>query len=210
MTALYIILSVVLLLVILSICPVSVYARYTDEPVVILKYLFVKYRVLPQKEKKKNGPKHTKSHKVKKEPNEKEKKQTSFLKKVIDKKGLSGFLSIIKEIAQFSINELKDLFKHIIINDMYVNLSVCGEDAADTAVNYGKCCSVVYPAVSIIAENSNTRQYTVNVTPNFDENAQTKIDAYIKAKIKLFWLVKTSISAFFKASKLYIKIKTNL
>ena len=209
MTALIIILSIITVIAVLLICPVCIRFKYTQSPFLTVRYLFLSFRILPPKPKKKKTKSKAKPQQTDKKPTAKKEKKPSFIKKIIDKKGLGGFLYIVREVASFTSGELKSLFSHVKIYGVDVEISLSCEDAAQTAVNYGKTCAVVYPAFSVIAENTRCEKYYINIKPNFKENSETEIFAVANARISLFWLIKSAIGAIIKGTKLYLKLKTS-
>lgn len=58
---------------------------------------------------------------------------------------------------------------------MSLSISVAGDDAADTAIKYGKYCAVVYPAVGTIVRVVKCKGYGVDINPNFSEKQKQKL-----------------------------------
>lgn len=205
MVPLFIILGILLLLGILLCLPVKIKAVYTTELTVVVKYLFYKRQIIPgQEDKKKKKP--AKQPAAKKEAPEDKTKRSLSVKSIIKRKGLKGFIDIVVEIAKFAANELKGLFQHMIISELSICVTVAGENAAEAAMNYGYCSTVLYPAVAVILENTNCKKHTLDLQPDFSENGTTVIDAGAKAKIKLFWVLKTALSVVFKGAAIFTKI----
>ncbi len=61
----------------------------------------------------------------------------------------------------------KVIRKRFTIKNVQLNLTVTGDDAADTAIKYGELASVVFPAVSFLTKNMKVRKYDVQITPDF-------------------------------------------
>lgn len=61
----------------------------------------------------------------------------------------------------------KIIRKRFTIKNIQLNLTVTGDDAADTAIKYGELASVVFPAVSFLTKNMKVRKYDVQITPDF-------------------------------------------
>lgn len=161
---------------------------------------FVRLRLYPPKPKKEKKPKKAKKKK-KESPDKPEKEKTNLIKE----KGLSWFVNLIKKVAGLAAGVLKDFFKHIIIRKMMISVSVAGEDAADTAVKYGYCCSAVYPAVGIVARAANCKNYGVDITPNFEENAKSEYSFELEAKTLVLWLAALVIKHGIKGLKLLLE-----
>lgn len=61
----------------------------------------------------------------------------------------------------------KVITKRVTIKTIQVGFTVTGEDAADTAIKYGKVASVVFPAMSFLTRNMKVRKYDIELTPDF-------------------------------------------
>lgn len=207
MIFLYIILGILLFLFLLTLVPIGIDARYRNRLYCVLKIGFVKIRLLPEKSKNKNKkpaqPK--KSEKSKKE--KKEKKEEFSFKKFFQENGVSGLINILKKILSLATGALKDVFSHIIIKELSVDITAGGEDAADTALNYGHICSAVYPAVSLLTQICKCRDFRVLVNPDFTDGSESKAVCRVSASIKIFWLLKALIVHGFKALQVFFKFK---
>lgn len=195
MIALYIILAVLLLLTLLMFVKLWVYFEYTDTAKLVLKVLFLKITLVPHTDK----PKKKKRKKPeKKETAKKKGKKPSALKKLTDKKGMSGLLEMLTDMSKLVSTTLKGLFSNVNITKFDVDVTIVGEDASDTALKYGKICGVFYSAVSIICSVTKCKGYNLNLTPDFDDEAQTKINCDIVAYIRVFYVVKYALKALLK------------
>lgn len=213
MTALYIILGILLLLFLLTLIRVQVFMQYTDDVALSVKVLFVKIRILPSaKKKKKEKPKKekpkekkSKEEKPKKEKKEK-KKKPSYLSKLKEKKGLSGLLSLFTSLAKIAAGMLKGIFSHIVIKKLDVGISLSGEDAATVAVNYGRVCSALYPAVNVITAATICENYHVVVEPVFEPDKPTEVYADIHAYLRIIFVLAEAIKAAVKLLIVRIKL----
>lgn len=179
---LYILLGVLLFILLILLIPIGIKLKYQNEPELSLYIGFVKLRLIPEKTKK---PKKEKTKKKKEDKtNEPEKK-----KNIIQKKGLSWFVNIIKKTAELACGVLKDFFKHILIKKFMLSITVASDDAAKTAVNYGYYCSAVYPVVGLIVGAVKCKKYGVDIKPNFDENAKSDYFIELEAKIRILWIL---------------------
>ncbi|MGN1138035.1 MAG: DUF2953 domain-containing protein [Ruminococcus sp.] len=205
MLVLYIILSILLCLFLLTLFNVYIYAEYKDELSVWIKIAFFKLQLIPQKpKKKKKKHKKKKVQEKKKEPE----KQENVLKNFIKEKGLSGIINILKQIATLATETLKDLFKRVTLVSLRLNIQIAGEDAADTAIKYGYCCSVIFPAVSAILSVVKYKERNVQVVPDFSDNPETKIDGRLVARIRICSLMWFAVTKIGKILKLLINYKT--
>lgn len=200
MIALYILLGLFLVLSLLCLVRLKITAQYTDSLTLRLKVLFFTFTLVPAKKKAKKQKK--KIPKKKKEPSKKtdeKEKKPSYLKKLGDKKGLSGLLSMLTEIVNLLGSTAKGIYSNIVIEKLNFDITIAGDDAADTALKYGKLCGVFYSAVSVICDNvKEVCDYNVNVTPDFDDEAKGKIFADTELYIRTFYVLKYALKALFK------------
>ena len=197
---LYILLGILLVITLLMLVPVGLKISYHKDLVCNLYIRFVKLTLFPTKPKKK------KKEKTKKEPEKKpeeKKKKTNLIKE----KGLDWLVDVIKRVADLAKDALKDFFRHIIVKRFMLSIKVAGDDAADTAVKYGYCCSAVYPAVGLIVGAVKCKNYGIDISPDFEEKAESNADIDLEAKILTFWLVTLIIKHGYKGLKLLLDLK---
>ncbi len=220
MTALIIILSILLLLFAFSMCRLKIIAEYRDKPVITFKLLCFKY-VIKQKDKnkgkKKSAEKSSKKAKKKKKsktkdnkkssPKESKGKKKNPLNSLIKKNGVAGLIDILKELISLATGVFKGFFKRFIIRNIRVNIVVGGDDAADTAVQYGSVCAVVYPIMGQIYSRLNVLDYSADINCDFSENSKTKAEAHLFGTIRVIFIFSLVIKALFRALKTYIKMR---
>lgn len=201
MIALYILLLLLLLCVLLCFVKLEFIATYSSSLTLTLKVLFLKFTLVPKKKskgkKKKEKPVKQSTKKTTEDGKKKEKKP-SYLKKLYNKKGLSGIVSMVVDLAKLATTTLKGIFTHIVIEKFDINISVVGDDAADTALKYGKLCGVFYPAVTIICETAQCKDYSLNVKPDFDNDATMKVSGDFEFYIRVFYVLRYALSALIK------------
>ena len=210
MVALYIILGILLLLFLISLIRIEVFAKYTDVLSLDLKILFVRLHLIKPKEnktpKKQAEPKKDKKPQAPKKEKRSKEKKPSYLTKLKEKKGLSGVVSLITSLARIAAGALKGIFSHIVIKVFNVGIALSGEDAASTAVTYGRLCAVIYPAVDIITAATVCDSYNVTVEPVFDPDRDTQIYADVHAYIRVLFLLVEAIKAGVKLLIVRIKL----
>lgn len=197
MTALWIILGILLLLFLIALIKVEVFFRYTDEVALTVKVLFVKIPILPKKEKPEKTPEKPKEKKPEKpkEKKEEKEKKPSYLNKLKEKKGLSGLVSLFTSLAKIAAGALKGLFSHIVIKKLDVGIALSGDDAATVAVNYGRLCSVLYPAVNVIAAATVCEHYNVVIEPVFNPDKETEVYADVHAYLRIIFAIHEAVKA---------------
>ena len=187
MIALFIILAIVALIVILFCIKVSVTAVYDETFSLDIKWLFIKLRIYPEDEEKKAKKAAKKAEKEKnkkpkqekpkpKDPQPSSEPKSNIFKDFYHNQGFAATVRLIKTAAAQLGGFLKDVYKAFVIENLTVLLKVsAGDDAASTAIKYGKVCSAVYPSMGFICSNMKVKQYDVNVVPDFisGENVAT-------------------------------------
>lgn len=205
MTGLIITLCVLLFFTVLLASPLVITAESEEDWKIKLRYLFFVFQLYPEKEKKHEKP--AKKEKAAK-PQKKEKKEDKKpnFKEILKQKGLSGILELLKQIVILVTGRFQKLFTHVVIKELSLDVLICGDDAADTAVTYGKACAVIYPAVSILAGNTRCKRYGVSVAPDFD-GSDTKIKAFLKAAIRPVFLIAFALSMLAKGIPIFKEVK---
>lgn len=200
MIALYILLGIALLLTLLCFVKLKFEALYSGELTLKLRVLFLTFTLVPakKKEQKKKVKKSQKTKKQSGKKTEKKDKKPSYIKKLGDKKGVSGLLSMLSELAKLAGTTLKGLFAKIVIETFDIDVTVVGDDAADTALKYGKICGAFYSAVAVICGTAQCEDYSVNVTPDFDDEARMKVGADVRFYIRVGYVLKYALGALFK------------
>ncbi len=169
---------------------------------VTVSWLFLKFRILPQdeeksrkkeeKKKKKEAKKAKKAEKDGKE-DKKEKPKDETIKepkagkdnmflKYYRNNGVSGTVELIERLAKVTGTMFRGVARSFTIDEMFISLKVGAGDSADTAIKYGKTCSVFYPAIGLIVDTMRVHKYSVEVKPDFVEG---KNEAKLHAKLSL-------------------------
>ena len=102
------------------------------------------------------------------------------------------FFEII-EYLKIALIKFKKLLSHTRFNKAVLDLTVATEDAADTALLYGKVCSAVYPIVSVLDTAMKFDPKHISVKTDF---ASTQIKFYMSGviKVRVIYLVGFVIS----------------
>ena len=173
MVALYIILGIIAFFVVILSIPVSLSLEYTDSFRCSVSWLFVKINLFPRekKEKKENEPKEKKEQPKKEEEKPEEEKpkekKDNFLKTFYNNQGVSGILELVSNVASALGKLTKGFLRSIIIGKLHIRISVTDDDAAATAIKYGKICSALYPSLGYICSVMKVKDYKVNVWADY-------------------------------------------
>lgn len=219
MTGWYIAGGVLAFFLLVLLLPVRVHAAYQEELFLKVSYAFFSFRLLPKKEEKEQFPVPKKEKAAKKPPKtasqEKEKppSQAKQLKKkakeILHYQGLSGLLELLKDIGGIAAGAGKKLFSHFTLKKFDLLLTVGGEDAAETALSYGKLCGVLYPAVGSIVTACKCRKYGVTVQPDFDA-PETQAEFEARGQIRLVFVLAYSIQALFRFIMRVVRLNREL
>lgn len=177
MTAWWIVLGILAFVLLLLLLPVHVSLRFREELEVRVRYAFVSLRVYPRPEKpeKKEKKKAARAHRGAKKKETEEK--LPQLEKLFKEDGVSAVAAYLQMMAKLAADALRRALRVIVVDRLQVRLIVVGEDAADTAVRYGKICAAVYPAQAVLETVMKVRRRQIDVEPGFlQEKSSTAVD----------------------------------
>lgn len=204
MTALIVVLAIALFFTFVFSMPAVFYIDYKEELYVSVRYLFVKFRLIPESPSKKKKPEKIPQN----EPEDKD--NESAIKKLKDtakKSGPGGFVEILVEIAKALGKGIRGVANHIVIYKLDIEIKCSCEDAAQTAINYGHMSAAVYPALSLIlGEVKKCKSKNVQISPDYNNNS-TSVNCHVVFKLKVWWVVLTSVKVLFKILKQFMKLK---
>lgn len=203
---LYILLGIVLFIALVMFIPITLRASYKEELWCAVYIGFVKLQLVPAKPKKEKRKKKAKKQTQK---TEQPKKATEKKPSLIKQYGIEWLLNLIKKVAELAVSALQDFFSHILVKKLSLSISVAGDDAADTAIKYGKYCAVVYPAVGTIVRVVKCKDYGVDINPNFSEKAETEINFDFAARIFAFRLIGLAVKHGINGIKLLAEVKND-
>ena len=193
MTALYIILGIIAFFVIVLSIPVVLDLEYTDAVRCKVSWLFLKFDIYPFPEKKK------------KEEKPKPKKE-NFLKTFYNNQGLSGVLELLNNcvaaLKRFSVKFIK---RAVIFKKFHLDIHITEDDAAATAIKYGKVCSALYPSLGFICSNMKVKDYKVNVLADYC-GEKTTVEFVTKTAFIPRALINAGIALVFSLLKQLLKV----
>ena len=174
MTALYIILAIIALIVILLSVKISVTVHYEDDVAVSVKWLFLKFNILPkddskpkkEKKKKQKEEKPKEESEVIPEPKKKKKKDNMFVR-FYRNRGVEGVVQLLKDAAKAVGGMFKRIGRAFLFEELIISLTVGAGDSAETAIKYGKTCSAAFPAMGLIVSTMRVKKYNIEINPDF-------------------------------------------
>ena len=196
MTGLYIILGIILFFVVLFSFKVSFIVEMTDKNKIILKYLFFKITLIdsskPEKEKK--PKKEKKKTKAEEKPQEQQaddtitnenntnNKDNNLFKQLYIEQGYDGIVKMLVAVKESLSSFFGKLYKTFTINEFYLTMHVTGNDAADTAIKYGKLSSWLFPLLGKVASTCKIKKYDIDISPDF-LGVKNEADLYLNISV---------------------------
>lgn len=125
-----------------------------------------------------------------------------LFQKLREKYGLLGAIKKVLNLCNRILSHIKRLLRHIKVKRVVLNLTVVGEDAAATAIEYGVICSAVYPVLAFLDSCAKVDFKSINVNSGFEEK-ESSFDFSLTASSKVIYLLMALIGAF-KEYKIFI------
>ena len=202
MTALYIILGIIAFFVIVLSIPVVLDLEYTDAVRCKVSWLFLKFDLYPFPEKKKKEEK-PKEEKKEEKP---EPKKENFLKTFYNNQGLAGVIELLNNcVAALKRFSVKFIMRAVIIKKFRLDIHITEDDAAATAIKYGKVCSALYPSLGFICSNMKVKDYKVNVFADYC-GEKTTVEFVTKTAFIPRALINAGIALVFSLLKQLLKV----
>lgn len=203
MVFLYILLAIILVIVGILSIRVTVKADFDQKFEAELRYLFLKIPLYPrpQKEKKPKKEKKKTEPKPEEEPKpQKEKKKSDKPNPIITfikNQGFDGVLNLISDIGSILTGMFGSIFRHVVFNKLYLNLIVAKNDAAATAIEYGKTCERVFPVMGYICSHMKVQKYDVEITPDF-LGYRNEAEFHVQISFRPIFLTNAAVAMAFK------------
>lgn len=153
--------GVALLLVVLLLARIRLQVDYEERFVIRIRYLFFVYRM---KEKKKGKAKT-------------EEKQT-------ENHGARKFIENFKMIYDILKPVLSAVSRKARVDRILLNLVICEEDAAQTALEYGEACAVIFPVSAFLENIFSIKKKNIRITPVFG-GAETSVSFSFAISMRL-------------------------
>lgn len=156
-----------------------------DNTYVRIRYLFLS--IDPLKERK---PKKQKKKKPKKEPPQQVEARSAKSKLDDFKKKVDDFMPLIESLSTAT----KKILRGVRVRSFVLYLKVGKEDAAETAIEYGRLCALVYGAYAAINNFLTIPRPSITLESDFkNECFEWRFSALIKARLFLFVRVGTGL-----------------
>ena len=156
--------GVLALLILLLLGRVSLAIRYDTGLSVTLGWLFFRGTLYPKKKDK--GKKKTKRGQAK-ESVRKEMKPDPF-RQLVEERGIAAAVGEVCGLMRAVLSRFGRLLSHVKADPLELELTVAGEDAAATAVEYGGVCALVYPLIGAVWSAVRVGRFRADIRPDFD------------------------------------------
>lgn len=189
--------GVLLLLFLLLITPVRADISFSEEFSLDVKYLFITLHLLPAKEKE-----------AKEEaPKEKGEKPSGKIKAILKKQGFSGFLQALYEAVTLAVSTSKKLLSRLKLKrfDLYMCLGG-GDDAAQSAMLYGKVSGAVYSACGVLFGLFSCKKKAVTVDLDYNQK-ENLVNFSGRISILPLFVLKEALTALIRAIPILKKFR---
>lgn len=203
MTALLVILAILFLLFLLTLVPLQIKCTYRDKLELQIKILFFTYRIMDTEQ----GEDTQEAVEKPEEALEREEK-TIFhrLKDTFKREGLSGFLSLLRELTLLLVNSARRVSNHLHMKLFVLHITAGGEDAAAAAMHYGQACAVVPACYGQLFSHIRCRNKQAKVEVDY-QAAETKIVFECQLHIKILFLLTEFLRALVKGMPVIRRLK---
>jgi len=184
----WIVLGVSLLLLVLLIFPVAVSVQFVEELKIRATYLWVPVFRYPGKPKKEKIKKQKRAKKA--APKEKKKRQIlPDMGKMLKADGVGATVKYLAELAKLALTAAKYALAAVTVVKCDLSLTVAGEEAADTALTYGRLCGPFYAAWAVLERIFKIKRRRIVFRPDFRlEASAVRADVKLRVSpIKLLW-----------------------
>lgn len=175
MIALYVIVGLILLCALLLFLPASAVLNYDDEFTYYVRVLGIKIK--PRKDKKQKSVEE-----------EKPTKKKNRVKEYFGRFGVSEALKRGVTFLKRALGRVSFALRHCSVRDLRLKITVAGNDAALTAIEYGTVCSVMYPFLRYLYSVLDIKAKQVDIISDF-ETGESDISFHARLNIAPFWLL---------------------
>lgn len=155
----------------------------------LLRILCFKFKLFPYSEKKKPKNKNIETSSAKKEKNSKDASKGNNKKGDKKKRSFSDILDMVKICLNPLPKSLNFLKKGIKIKNLNVTWCIATDDAFETALQYGRCCSCFYAVLGALGSIFNLQIGTIKIYPDFkNENPSCAVSLRIQVSIGRIFL----------------------
>lgn len=159
----WIVFSILALLLFLLFLPVTAEAAYQRELTLKIHYLFFHFNALPAKAKKEteDKPSKEKKEKGKEESDKKQENKKNTLDSALE------LLELTKQALSSLRNPLGWFLRKIRYRDLWLHITVCQEDAHQTALRYGQVQAMFHSVFSLLRNGIDIHTTDIRINADF-------------------------------------------
>ncbi|MEA5136960.1 MAG: hypothetical protein VB035_12570 [Candidatus Fimivivens sp.] len=194
---------VLLLIILFLMVPVIVHLDSAPQLTVTVKYLWFKKGILPKGEKGQGKEKEPAEPKTPKKKKARKKRQLSYT--------LEELFELLQKLQQRTSPAVRRLLRRTSLAKFRMRMVVVGEDAAETAIKFGKVNAQVFTAVAFVAGLIKLKADQIEILPGFGASqsemsysgvARLSPLALLVAGVQIaFWGLASALPLFLKSQK---------
>lgn len=192
MIGVYIICGIIAVIALLLLQSIVLTVDYGDDLTLYVRFLFLKFKLIPQNNKDKKKKKNKKS---------KAKKDAHEIKKNVDKsldiKGFADTFSEYREAIRPIIKALGSFCRRIRIYPLKIRAVLAGKDAADLAIDYGRLCAVFYPSLALLCEQFKIKNKNIYIGVDYVK-PKFELNIYLKLRVRLCFALSLCIKSLWR------------
>lgn len=148
--------------------PAHVDLKYTDTLSMDIRYLFLRFKVLPAPEKteKKKPEKDKPKEKTAPSTAPKSKKPNVLVQKFkgfVKAEGYRGFMGLVGQFIGLTGTAAVSIIRKVRIRSFDLYVMTGGDDAAAAAILYGQTCATIYPAAELLFSLVKCKNHRISV-----------------------------------------------
>ena len=177
-------LSILLIVSTLLISSVKFVVDIAERVLFEVSFLGIKLFSYNSEKPKTKSNKHIADTSKKSDKPKEESKLVTLLKEYSKGKHKKELIEELFELLKIICEKFKILLCHIRFKKIYLDLTVATPEAADTAILYGRLCSVIYSIVSMLESSVNFTAERIKVKTAFtSENINLILSGVIKVRV---------------------------
>lgn len=194
---------ILLLIVLFLMAPVIVHIDSVPKLTITVRYFWFKKGILPKDEEKVAKKKKAPRAKTKKKKKDREKGTFSYT--------LLELLDLLQKLQQRISPAMRRLLRRTSLAKLRLRMVVVGEDAAETAIKFGKVNAQVFAAVALLEGTIRLKAEQIEVVPGFGaeqgEISYSGVVRFVPLALLIagaqiaFWGLVSALPLFLKSSK---------
>lgn len=198
MIALWIILGVLALILVVMLLPAGLTLAYHDgEFTAEGRWLFLHFTLWPLPEKD-EGKKAQKPEKPTEAPPKK--------KKTGEKRPFMDWLQLINDLLPLLGEALQKTLGAITLKRCRITMTVAGEDAAQTAIRYGRANALLYTAYAFLGQNIKVKEFRADIRQDYQSGPEGEVaDADLLVRVCPMVLAGAGFRLLWQGGRLYLK-----